>query len=469
MKAFFTKHHYLISVACILVLASCSPTYHRDYIEDSIKKICQDEYGITDVVIKLKGNTLGVYLPLDQLFSLDYEKFLRGEAMGDLESLVQFHPDALTKVEDVLFSTSRVILSTDRKIDFYLMNATDTLVTGIQFTIVGNVLDMKRVRFWDIPRSEYRKRLIHDLSINRAVLWKRNVIDLFEGVSQGMVSDVLQECCVSAASITTLSPYFNQQLIESYKKDELTYEIMDIRAKPFREKEVLVYAKVRETYTPKPEFSYEKFHFESGFVGEYLFILTVVGMEYKILQVIPFYIINDDGTVKRIDFPNELKIYKDLEEWPDDFDFDEIFLEEFLAEQITKRLQADIGLDRHINDKFILGKPNEIITCSYENILGDPAIRGKDAGGYFSFYLAMRLKEKLFITVNDLKQNEDLLYLLEMVAREFAYVMNAYSFKDYTHMELHLPLLNQGLIVTKEDIQKFYKNKASLEELLNKT
>ena len=103
-------------------LSGCQPSYPKDYVESSIKEICQKDYGITEVEVKIKGKTLGVYLPLKQLFSVDYEKFIGGELEGGLENLIQFHPDALEKVEDVLFSTSRVILSTDREIDFYMLN-----------------------------------------------------------------------------------------------------------------------------------------------------------------------------------------------------------------------------------------------------------------------------------------------------------------------------------------------------------
>jgi hypothetical protein len=462
------KRAYLLIVITCVFCCACDQTYKSDYVVDSIKKICKDEYGITNVDIKIKGKTLGVYLPLDQLFSLDYEKFLRGEELGDLENLIQFHPDALDKVEDVLFSTSRVILSTDRKIDFYVVNATDTTVTGIQFTILGYVLDMKRVRFWDISRDEYRKRLIHDLSINKAVLWKRNVIALFEGVAAGKIDEVMKECCVDETSLTTLSPYFHKQLLETFKKDGLNYEIIDIKGKPFQEKEVLVYAKVKETYTPKPEFADQAFQFESGFVGEYLFVLSMLGMEYKIVQVIPFYVVDDDGSVKRIDFPNELKIYENLDEWPNDFEFTEVYLEDFLAEQIGKRLQGEVSLDETIKKNFIVGKQGEAIACSYETAMGTASQPGDRRTGYFSFYLALRLKQKLFLNVNDLSGNKDLLYLIEKVLREFAFVVSAYGFKNYSHVELHLPLLNESLTIEREDIVRFHKKKISLEELLRK-
>jgi len=442
-------------------------TYKSDYVVDSIKQICKDEYGITNVDIKIEGKTLGVYLPLDQLFSLDYEKFLRGEEIGSLENLVQFHPDALNKVEDVLFSTSRVILSTDRQIDFYVVNATDTSITGIQFTILGYVLDMKRVRFWDISRDEYRKRLIHDLSINKAVLWKRNVMALFQGIAEGKIDEVIKDCCVDGTSLTTLSPYFHKQLLETYKKDALEYEIIDIRAKPFQGNEVLIYAKVKETYTPKPGFEQEPFQFENGFVGEYLFILSLIGMEYKILQVIPFYIIEGDA-VKRITFPNEMKIYENLEEWPDDFEFTEVHLEDFIAEQVAKRLQAELMQDEMIKDNLIMSKQGEAITCSYETMMQTPRKKDGKKEGYFSFYLAARSKQKLFLNVSDLSTNKDLMYLIEKVLREFVTVVKAYDFKDYRHIELHLPLLNEGITITRADAERFYKKGVTLEELLHK-
>ena len=89
----------------VFFISGCHETYHPEKVVDSIKEICQKEYNINNVEVKLVGKTLGVHLPLQQLFSSDFEHVLATGKVQNLESLLQFSPEAMDKVEDVLFST----------------------------------------------------------------------------------------------------------------------------------------------------------------------------------------------------------------------------------------------------------------------------------------------------------------------------------------------------------------------------
>ena len=456
----------ILLIICAQVIAGCQPTYRKDDVENSIKRICHNEYGIDQVEVQIKGKTLGVYLPLQQLFSVDYEKFLSGGATGNLENLMQFHPEALNKVEDVLFTTSRVILSTNRPIDFYLLNATDTVVTGIQFVIIGYVEDMKRVRFWDISRSEYRKRLIHDLSINKSVIWKRTVVELFKELPELSLDRFQEEYLMTGVTLDSLSPYFVKQLTEDAQKENLSYAIQDIRAKPIDNKQVLVYAKVKESYTP-PKDQSTKFIFPNGYVGEYLFVLKMQGLDFKIVQVVPFYVIGDDGTLSAVKFPDELKIYQNLDTWPKDFEFDEITLEDFMAEQITKRIEGLVSFDKRIKKNFVERRSDGKINCTYIPANDQPATDTSDQQNRFRIYISMRLRDKLFLTTQDLQGNSDVQYLLSLILFEVSSVLEAYHFENYANVEIRVPLMKQSMIVDRTALEDFGKKKLPIDQLLH--
>lgn len=454
-------------VICACFLTSCYATYPQDTVEESIKRICRKDYGITNVEIMIKGKTLGVYLPLQELFSLDYQRFLQGETIENLENMVQFKPDALSKIEDVLFSTSRVILSTDRELDFYLLQASDTAITGLQFSMLGYIDDMKRVRFWDISRSEYRKRLLHDLSVNPTVMWKKNIIKLFFDIPEKSLDAVIEEYAYDKDSFAEMSPFFHEQLAEAGKKRNLNYEILTVRAKALRDEDVLVYAQVRETFETPQEYADYNFLFPNGFIGEYLFVLKKTDSGHKIMQVIPFYVIDANGEVQQIELPNSLKIYQNIDAWPKDFDFEEITLQEFIARQMTSRMQTMAAMDERIRTNFTSQSANGKMVCAFEYTARDVADSTQpSADGYFIFYVAMHLRGKLFISGEALDTNEDVRYLLTNILQEFSRVTEAYEYDEYSHIELQFPLIKDALYFTPKDIKRFMNGSLNISDLL---
>ncbi|HQB94358.1 MAG TPA: hypothetical protein PK997_04015, partial [Candidatus Omnitrophota bacterium] len=153
----------------VLFLAGCTPaSYRAEKVKEEIASIAEKEYGIRQCDVRINGTTLGVFLPLDQLFAMDFKEAILSGQVTDMEQLFQPTEKAIDRIEDMLFSMSRVMLSTDKKIDFYYLQAADTEKTGMEMMFLGASDDVKKVRFWDIPRSEYRKRMIHEIQLNRA-------------------------------------------------------------------------------------------------------------------------------------------------------------------------------------------------------------------------------------------------------------------------------------------------------------
>jgi len=159
---------YLIRLCLILLLASCvltgcEATYPKETLSDSIIALCRKEYDIEIKAEKI-GKTLAIYIPLPSLLSI---------TLG-------INKDSMDKIQDVLLSTSRVVLSTDAGIEFYCIIAQDIRMPEIQVIIIKYVDDVKRAFFYDISRGEYFKRTIFDININPQSRKEQTIKDIFK-------------------------------------------------------------------------------------------------------------------------------------------------------------------------------------------------------------------------------------------------------------------------------------------------
>ncbi|MFH1995940.1 MAG: hypothetical protein ABIJ27_02955 [Candidatus Omnitrophota bacterium] len=136
--------------AVIAVTATgCGPSYTVDNIEESIVDICKREYNL-DVKVETIGKTIAIYLPLKNLIDLTF-------AVTDESS---------KKINEVLLSATRVVISTDAEFNFYCVIAHDERLPEIQIVIVKSVEDVKRFLLSDISRGDYSKRMLVDLRVN---------------------------------------------------------------------------------------------------------------------------------------------------------------------------------------------------------------------------------------------------------------------------------------------------------------
>ncbi|MBI4398645.1 MAG: hypothetical protein HY586_05925 [Candidatus Omnitrophica bacterium] len=449
--------------------AGCHKTYHPEKVAESIKEICLKEYGIQHVEVKLVGNTLGVHLPLRQLFSSDFEHILATGKVQNLESLLQFSPEAMEKVEDVLFSTSRVILSTGRPIDFYVLKAADTEVTGIELILIGLVDDVKRVRFWDISRNEYRDRVFHDLKVNHAVLWHRPVHNLFEDMKKLPVTDILDKYFISGTNLNMVSPFFYSHLMESPFKQDVSFEILDIRSTPFRKNETLVYIKVLENFTPKSGYEKHRFVVPSGYTAEYLFMVVQQGNQFRINRVIPFEYVGEDRVLHKIKFPEELRLYQNIENWQSSFELDEVLITDFLAQQITRRMTGSVFSDERIANTLGKVKPEFVYESSEKNTKGLEKSQEEKENGYFIFRtlppdkdVVAALEAMPPIQV----EPEDVEYYLDKMLQLAAKVLRNYQFKHFTGIEVLVPYHKESVFLKPDDLEQIRKKKFNFEPLV---
>ena len=465
------KHHYLLLGLLVILgsffFSSCDHTYEDEKVVESIKEICREEYGINNVEVKIVGNTLGIHLPLRQLFSSDFEHVLATGKVQNLESLLQFSPEAMDKVEDVLFSTSRVILSTARPIDFYVLKAADTEVTGIELVLIGYVQDIKRVRFWDISRNEYRDRVYHDLKVNRPVLWHRPIYNLFEDMKKLTVVELLDKYFISGTNLNMISPFFYSHLLETQFKQDLKVDILDIRSTPFKKNESLVYVKVVEEFKPKKGYENHKFIIPPKYEAEYLFMVVQQGSQYRVNRVIPFEYIGSDDKLQKIKFPEELRLYQNIENWQSSFELEEVKLPEFLSQQLTRRVSAIIFTDERIENTLGRLKPeivflrkSELGTRAKEDEL-KPGDRTGEA--YFEFKVAPAEKDVMAVLeAPQTRSQEDIDYYLDQSIRLIIKVLHNYNFKDYSGLEVQVPFTEKSFFLSTDDLAKIKKRKFDL-------
>ena len=454
MKNNFTK---LISGNLILLLcitfAGCSQTYPSDKVQQAIQEICHKEYGIEKIRVKVVGKTIGVFLPIKKLFVTDFKEALsKGNLkIGDLENLFRPSPEALEQVEDVLFSISRVILSTERKLEFYILQAGDMEETGLQLVLVGYVDDIKRVRFWDISRDEYRKRVLHEIKLNRALLWHRPVRPFFETLEHTPSLKELGDYFEKPISLDMLESLF---FIHSNRVPEgaIQWRLGELRSTPLEANSVLVYAPVTVEYDSKA-LPPDAIRVPSGSSLEYLFVVSFASEQPQIVRIIPLSYLDDEGKIQRMPLPEELNLEKDLESWETEFSFSEIHLGDFLAEQLTRRTQALVYSDERIRNTF--DKINLLFRYHQEK-----------PKNHFSLELDLKLKSPVSLPLGPSLQNEDVLYLLNLASREFVSVLRSYRFFDYEFLQLSFASDPTSHVLGKDDLELFRRNKEDLQGLL---
>lgn len=121
----------------------CAPTYPSEILDKAIAQLCREEYGV-EVRVKILGNTVGVYIPIEDLF----------------DPKLNISKEAAKNINDVILSVSRVTLSTDAEINFYIVIAQDPILPEIEVVLIRYVNDLKMLHFDKISRGEFIKRMV---------------------------------------------------------------------------------------------------------------------------------------------------------------------------------------------------------------------------------------------------------------------------------------------------------------------
>lgn len=444
---------FLAPLMFVLGFSGCMiKSYPSERIKEDLAKICKQEYGIENLDVKISGDTIGVFLPLKKLFAADFKEAAITGKVRNLETLFEPSPQALERIEDVLFSISRVLLSTDREFKFYVMQATDIEKTGLQLVLTGYVDDIRRVRIWDISRGEYRKRVVHELRLNRAVRWHQPVRAFFNAVENLDVQEIRRQYFNDLLPAAAIQGLFLNRLNESKNPLVKTeWNIIELKSAPFQKNEVLVYAKV----------SPRRIHTELGVLEEkpaelrYLFMFAMTDEQSKLLRIVPFQYQDDNGELHDIPFPEELQINKSLDQWDEEFKIEDIQLGPFLADQLTRRFAAIMVMDERLQNTFRVAKVEYV----YQE--------EDDGKGHFDLNIEATLKDFNNYTRDSIVSHEDMLYLLQLASREFVDVTRSYSFGDYSHLNLQFAQEPTPFVIERDSLELFRRNKQDIQGILS--
>ncbi len=441
---------FFFLVFCLSVLSGCgSATYPEARCKEALQEIALKEYKIPHIEVEFVGTTLGVFLPLDKLFAADLKEALMSGKVTDMESLFQPTEEAIDKVEDILFSMSRIMLSTDKKIDFYYLQATDIEKSGMDLTFIGQIDDLKRVRFWDIPRSEYRKRIIHDLHMNRAALWHRPVRHFFKDLNEATVSDVQSRYFPNTPEAKWAREFFFTDADGFVgPRGRAKWTVLDLKSIPIQDNDTVVYAKAE--VAPKDPA-------DTGLkpqVMEYLFQVSTAGDTEKIRRIIPMAYLDDKTATPDFTFTRDM-VTKSLPNWEAEFKTPNITTGDFLSRQFTRRFQMIAAEDERISNTFASVK----LVVRFEP---EP-----QRCFLFSAVAPLRNPKEIAYTP-DRGLHEDVLYLWERMAREFVEVLRSYSFQDYQSLKFQLSQGGKLLtwIAPREDLELFRRHKKPFKDIL---
>lgn len=435
----------ILATGCFLTAGCQSESYRPDRLKESLAEICRKEYGIEEIDVKTKGDTIAVFLPLKKLFSADFKEAAITGKVRNLETLFEPSPEALEKVEDVLFSISRVLLSTSKPFKFYVLQATDVEKTGMQLILTGCVDDIKRVRIWDISRNEYRKRVNHELKLNRAVIWHKPARKFFNDLEQLDVLQIQAKYFGSKMPPEALQKLFFGRLRNpgAPVPADFKWKILEMRSVSLQRNQVLVYIK---TQPPAAD----------GLATqelEYLFVLAVHEDNVRIARIVPFQYKTETGETQKIPFPPELQIQENVDHWDEEFSVTEVKMGSFLAAQLNRRMQAIMAEDERIHLTFTDAKLDFV----HHEDTPKP---------YFSIELQAILKELNNYSRQSLLLHEDMIYLLNLACMEFVNLLRSYQFNNFDHVRLNIAQEPHAMILGRENLELFRRKKMSIQDLL---
>ncbi len=209
----------------VLFLSACSssvsPSFLKEDITQAVKDICKKEYKL-DLSTRLAGNTLWVYMPLENMVSKPakpekyIERFLLEEQKNSLNEkilkvnyLVKPTPEkekqqeiaidksVNEKIFNVLQVIRRVLFSTDNsKKDkpLFFCIVTADIKNGLEIKQVFYLMDLKKLSYGLISQSEYQHRIVQETAISAQIIGDKegSHLDYREITLEGFIADQIQ-------------------------------------------------------------------------------------------------------------------------------------------------------------------------------------------------------------------------------------------------------------------------------------
>lgn len=317
----------------LVLLAACGPSYPKEGVAQAVVELCRREFQM-DVQAELHGSTIAVFLKAPHLFEAPVTVTPETDPQLLLQAL-KFSAEGLEQLQHVALVVRRVILSTDAPIEFYLVLIRDADQGQVELHWLGHTLDLKRLNAYDLSQGEFLKY--------RAVIYfrpvavraaRRTVESLFEDLRQRAPVPVISRHFSSQADPRAVLPFLIQNLVTASRPGQGMATLAELRARQIGPETVLVFARALVPTSDAPLVR------EQG----YYFVLHAADLRAVIQRIVPVDVRQDTAAPGRWALPEEFVRHGAPEQWPDDTFFAEpIQLQEFLAEQIVRRIRLDVG------------------------------------------------------------------------------------------------------------------------------
>lgn len=143
---------FSLTISLLISLYGClgqiEPTYKEKDIPYLVKQICKDEYNL-DVTTKRTTTTLWIYAPLSKMIHKDF---------GIKKDKI-FDEEITDRLRNILNTIGRVLISSDNTPEFFALLASD-INLGLDYTIVGSALDIRKSYAGFIPWTEANRRYV---------------------------------------------------------------------------------------------------------------------------------------------------------------------------------------------------------------------------------------------------------------------------------------------------------------------
>ncbi|MBI1870246.1 MAG: hypothetical protein HYS07_03530 [Chlamydiae bacterium] len=409
------------------------PSFPREEVINSVKQICHDEYHL-DVQTRIVGENLGTYVVLESIF--DRQQGLTKEASEHLG--------------DILLGVSRVSLSTDAPICFYTVIAADKTIPGVEAVFVRYVDDLKRYYLGNISREDFFQRMMIDVRFNPATLAERTVLTFFSNLSKGNSRALLANYLKKSSDSTEFSLAFLRTILEIKLKENIHFEILEIKVRPLPSERALVYCKVRETYEPGKGYGVDDFTFPSGFIFQYLFVIGSSNYLPEIREIIPLDYKDEDNSYQKRPFPEEYKPFENVNKWGEkDFLLEDLTLPQFLAGQMAQRIVRKVkeleGDTKDKDAKKIVSEPS--LDYKVDSVKGH-YVRGEEehsapAPSFRIDFKISKLKTEEVIPKN----------LYDLSFKVIKDVIEKYHFDDFKEVRLSRASSKDIKIISKSQIR----------------
>ncbi|KPK96989.1 MAG: hypothetical protein AMJ95_11535 [Omnitrophica WOR_2 bacterium SM23_72] len=197
----------------LLNIFGCSneikPTYQENDIPRLVKKICKEEYNL-EVTTLRTPTTLWIYAPLEKILHKDYGV--------DKDKI--FDEEMIEKLRNILTTTGRVLISSDNTPSFYALVASDVNV-GIDYIIIGNVVDIKKSYAGFIPWMEANRRYLIKLYMSPKAIGDHAGVHVEPGdirLSDFLAEQIAQRIGAEFQS-EAMKKYFEMEKSEGFFKD----------------------------------------------------------------------------------------------------------------------------------------------------------------------------------------------------------------------------------------------------------